>query len=276
MAISVDLHSHTLHSHARDSVEAMAASAFARGMEIFGFSEHSLRPEGYVYPNDYQPRLEAGFASYLAEVAAERERYAGRMRILLALELDYMAGEESYARAAAAAEPYDYVIGGLHFLGTWGFDYSPSDWQDLSDDACFGHFFRYYRDLKALAETGLFQIAAHPDLIKLFRKETFAAWIKTPEAQHAARDALAAMKKHGTVMEISSAALRKGLGEPYPGREIMALARDLELPVSFGSDAHAVGDVACGFDILAAYASEFGYTQSAVFENRVMHLRPFV
>ena len=95
MAITVDLHSHTCHSHAKDTVEAMAASAFAGGMEIFGFSEHSLRPEGYAYPQDYQPKLRAGFASYIREVLAERERDAGRMRILLDPDLDTLTADKT-------------------------------------------------------------------------------------------------------------------------------------------------------------------------------------
>ena len=275
MPITVDLHNHTQYAHGKDSAEAVAASAFAKGVKIFGFSEHSLRPEGYVYPSDYQPKLLDNFPSYIAEVIAERERYAGCMQILLALELDYMVAEESYAKTIVVAESYDYVIGGLHFQDTWGFDFSSAEWENLSDDVCYDHFFRYYQDLTSMSQTGLFQIAAHPDLIKLFRKDTFKTWIKKPEAQKAAYVALAAMKKNGMAMEISSAALRKGLGEPYPCREIMGLARDMGLPVSFGSDSHAASDVAYAFDALAAYASEFGYTHSAVFENRTMRLLPF-
>ena len=127
-----------------------------------------------------------------------------------------------------------------------------------------------------MAETGLFQIAAHPDLVKLFRKEPFAAWIAAPEARERVRAALAAIKKAGMALEISSAGLRKGLGEPYPCRELMALAREAALPVSFASDAHAAADVAYGFEELAAYAREYGYAASAVFRQRAMSLRPFV
>ena len=121
----------------------------------------------------------------------------------------------------------------------------------------------------------MFQIAAHPDLIKLFRKETFAAWVQTPAAQDAVAAALAAVKRNGMALEISSAAIRKGLGEPYPGPVIMGIARDMDIPVSFGSDAHAVADVAFAFDELAAYARKFGYAKSAVFRNKAMEMRDF-
>ncbi len=274
--IAVDLHNHTLHSHAKDSAAAMAAAAHAKGLAVFGLSEHSLRPAGYAYPDDYQPRLAAGFSSYLRETREEQRRYAGRMDVLLALEMDYMPGEEAYARAMTTAQPYDYVIGGLHFLGRWGFDYTAADWENLSRESCAEHFARYYRDLTRMADSGLFQIAAHPDLIKLFRPDDFQAWLAGADALNLARGALTAMKRNGMAMEISSAALRKGLGEPYPCPALMEIARDIGLPVAFGSDSHRADDVAWGFDALSAYARRFGYGESVYFTNRTMHRRSFL
>ena len=275
MAVLVDLHTHTLHSHAKDTVEAMAASAHAKGLAIYGLSEHSPRPCEYAYPADYREKLETGFLSYITDALEMKKQYQGKMEVLLALEMDFFPKETALAKDSATNHPYDYVIGGLHFLGHWGFDYTASDWADLSDAACIEHFVSYYHTLALMAETGLFQIAAHPDLVKLFRKETFAAWVATSEAGIHVRAALTAMKKAGMAMEISSAALRKGLGEPYPCRELMAIARDIALPVSFASDAHTAADVAYRFDALAAYAREYGYTESAVFRRRVMDMQAF-
>ncbi|MCC8194728.1 MAG: histidinol-phosphatase [Deltaproteobacteria bacterium] len=273
--IRVDQHSHTLHSHAKDTVAAMAASAFDKGLEVFGFSEHSPRPEAYRYPNDYRDRLVAGFPSYVAEVLAEKERYTGRMEILLALEMDYLPDEEEFVRQSVSAHPYAYVIGSVHFQGLWGFDYAAADWEPLSEQTRRDVFVRYYRDQKRMAETGLFQIAGHPDLIKLFAKPAFDAWIQTPDAQNVVRETLAAFKASNMAMEVSSAAVRKGLGEPYPGPVIMRLAHELGVPVAFGSDTHAVGDVAFGLDDLAAYAHRFGYTESVFFRDKAMQTRPF-
>jgi histidinol-phosphatase (PHP family) len=274
--ITVDLHSHTRHSHARDSVEAMAAGAFAKGLAVFGLSEHSLRPPGYSYPKDYQAQLAAGFSAYIDEARAEQARYAGRMRVLLGLELDYIPDEEAFARAVCAEYPYDYIIGGLHFQGPWGFDGGPEGWEGLSDAACRAHFVRYYEDLARMAETGLFQIAAHPDLIKLFRRDAFHAWLEKPASLALVETALRAMKAAGMALEVSSAALRKGLGEPYPAEPVMRVAASVQLPISFGSDAHAAADVAWGFDQLAAYARSFGYTDSVWFAGRAMRTRPFI
>ena len=273
--ILVDQHTHTAHSHGKDTVAAMAASAFAKGLKVLGFSEHSPRPEEYKYPSDYQPRLVAGFPAYVAEVLAEKERYKGRMEILLALEMDYMPAENAFAAKSVAAYPYEYVIGSVHYQGLWGFDFAAADWETLSDGTRADIFTRYYQDQKCMAETGLFQIAGHCDLIKLFSKPAFDAWIRTRDAQNTVRETLAAMKANGMAMEVSSAGIRKGLGEPYPGPVIMGLAQELDLPVAFGSDAHSVADVAYKLDDLAAYAHGFGYTRSVFFRDKTMQILPF-
>ncbi len=274
--ITVDLHSHTLHSHAKDSTAAMCEAALNKGMTIFGLSEHSLRPAGFNYPTDYQPRLELGFPSYIMEVQEQQQELLGRMKVLLALEMDYIPSKLAFAKKACKAYLYDYVIGGLHFLGNWGFDFSASDWDQLSLDSCFKHFARYYKDLEAMCRTGLFQIAAHPDLIKLFRPDAFRQWLERDDARALIHKALSAMKEMGMAMELSSAALRKGLFEPYPGPVLMEMAAELELPISFGSDSHAVGHVAYAFEDLAACALRFGYTESVWFSQRVMQRKSFI
>lgn len=273
--ISIDCHAHTAYSHGKDSVGGMVAAAAEKGLAVFGLSEHSLRPPGYGYASDYQERLAANFPSYIAEVLEERRKYQGRMTVLLGLELDYIPAEEAFARKACAAAAYDYVIGGLHFQEHWGFDGSAAEWANLSTQTCREHFVRYYHDLEKMACSGLFQIAAHPDLIKLFRPDDFQAWLDEPDALALIRRALAAIKEQGMALEVSSAALRKGLGEPYPAPPIMALAVELGLPISFASDAHAAGDVAWGFGELAAYAHRFGYTESVWFQQKSMISRPF-
>lgn len=273
--ITVDLHSHTRHSHAKDTAEDMAAAAFAKGLDMFGFSEHSPRPPAYRYPDDYREKIISGFPAYVAEVLAEKERYRGRMDVLLGVEMDYFPGEEAFTRETLAAHPFEYAIGSVHFQGLWGFDYNAADWAGVSETARAAVFTRYYRDQQRMAETGMFQIAGHPDLVKLFCKSSFDDWIATTAGRECVRAALTAMNDNGMAMEVSSAAIRKGLGEPYPGPAVMRMAYDMRLPISFGSDSHATADVAYGFDELAAYAHSFGYTSHAFFRNKAMHLRRF-
>lgn len=274
--ISADLHMHTLHSHGQATTQAMFQAARAKGLAIIGFSEHSPRPAGYAYPTDYQAKLVREFPQYVEEVrriavAASTEN----IRVLLGIEVDYLPGQEAYAKALIQAHDFDYVIGGLHFQRNWGFDFSAEDWVLMTRAERFAAYAQYYRDLASMCQTGLFHIAAHPDLVKLFTVENFQAWLATDEAAPLIRDALTAMKDNNMAMEISSAGLRKPCKEIYPCRRIMDMARELRLPVSFGSDAHCVNTPAFAFPALARYAREYGYTHSTVIEQGRPRQQPF-
>ena len=48
--IVADVHNHTNASHGKASVGEMYAAAKDRGLAVYGFSEHSPRPEAYSYP----------------------------------------------------------------------------------------------------------------------------------------------------------------------------------------------------------------------------------
>ena len=271
--IGVDLHNHTNASHARNSVSEMVASAREHGLRIYGFSEHSPRPLAYSYPKEYRDHLQASFGNYVEEVLSFRQRDP-ELRVLLGMELDWFPAEPDFMQRAVAAYPFDYVIGGIHFLGTWGFDFSPEDWQ-RGPDFCEEQYVAYFRTLKELAKSGLVNIAAHPDIIKLFSVETFKGWLACPDSLDLVAEALTAIRDAGMGMEISSAGLRKPCREIYPGPEIMRLAAEIGVPITFGSDAHDIDTPAYGFDLLEKYARSFGYTHSLVFEHGERQELPF-
>ena len=271
--IVVDLHNHTRASHARNSVAEMVASAKGRGLTVYGFSEHSPRPLAYSYPKEYRDHLQASFGGYVEDVLSFK-RNDPELRVLLGMELDWFPADRGFMERAVAAYPFDYVIGGIHFLGTWGFDFTAEDWKG-GPEFCEEQYVAYFRTLRELALSGLVKIAAHPDIIKLFSIETFRNWLDRPGSLDLIAEALTAIRDAGMGMEISSAGLRKPCGEIYPGPRIMELAADLGVPITFGSDAHDADTPAYAFEQLAAYARSFGYTHSLVFERGERQEIPF-
>ena len=265
--IRVDLHTHTNHSHARDSVRQMFDAGQAYGLAVQGFSEHSPRPEGYDYPTEYREHLAATFEDYVREVR-ELQDGQDRCEVLLGLEADWLENEVPYLRSMVAAHDYDYVIAGIHFLGNWGMDSSARDWEAFSAERKYSLYEQYYKTMAAMAETGLFNIVAHPDLVKIFSIDDFRAWLDRPESMKLVRQALTAVKEAGMAMEISSAGLRKPCREIYPGPKILRLARELELDIPFASDSHCTEQVAWNFDKLAAYAASEGWRESMVFTRQ--------
>ncbi len=273
--IKIDTHLHTHYSHGKATVEAMFHAARAKGIDIIGFSEHSPRPSSHTYPSDYQQRLTDGFANYVNDVQNIRSAHKHEATVLLGLEMDWLEGHETFSAETVKAHDFDYVIGGIHFLDTWGFDYRREDWRTLGEERLAALYAQFFTTMGAMARTGLFNIVAHPDIIKIFSIHLFREWATGEQAKTLFHDALTAVRDAGMAMEVSSAGLRKPCEEIYPCPQIMELAAERGLPISFGSDAHSEASVGFAFDRLAAYARDFGYTDSVYFVKGRMHSRPF-
>lgn len=269
--ITVDLHTHTRYSHGGNAPAEMYAAALGRGLTLLGFSEHSPRPEGFDYLHEYRGHLQKHLPDYVAEVlalkAAPQEGANGLCRVLFGMEMDWLEGQEEYIRKACRAFDFDYLIGSVHFIGHWGFDDGVDPWKQASQEECENWYQAYFEAWETMLRSGLFQIAAHPDLIKIFSVEQFHIWLDKAESQSLIRRCLMALRDSGMAMEVSSAGLRKACREIYPAPPIMRMAAELGLSISFASDAHGIDDVGYGFARLASYARTFGFKEHLFFEH---------
>lgn len=273
--IQADLHLHTNCSHGANTAFEMFAAARQRGLALIGFSEHSPRPQGFNYRHEYREQLTRLFPEYISSVRELKKLAHTGTKVLLGLEMDWLDGETDFIAGACRAYEYDYIIGSVHFLDKWGFDDGCEPWEGASQEACERHYFRYFELWRDMLASGLFQIAAHPDLIKIFSADRFRRWIARPESQAIVRACLLTLRENGMAMEISSAGLRKPCSEIYPGPEIMRIAAEEGVAISMASDAHCVSDVGRDFDRLADYARSFGFERQTVFESGRILQMPF-
>lgn len=274
--IKADLHTHTCFSHGVDTPERMFAAAREANLDILGFSEHSPRPEGFNYSHEYREKLTRHWPDYVTQVASLKKNAGeGEPQVLFGMEVDWLEGEEDFIRRACAANDFDYLVGSVHFLGTWGFDDGPDAWRNATREECEKHYERYFGLWNEMLASGLFQIAAHPDLIKIFSVEAFHAWLRKPRGSEIVRECLATLKEAGMAMEISSAGLRKACAEIYPCPEMMALAAETGVEISLASDAHRAKDVGHAFQEIVAYAQSFGFARHVVFEHGRCFSYPF-
>jgi histidinol-phosphatase (PHP family) len=112
------------------------------------------------------------------------------------------------------------------------------------------------------AESGLFEIIGHADLPKKFGHEP------DPKCGPLYENFLNASKKSGCAVELNTAGLRKDCKEIYPSREILKLAFQKDVPITFGSDAHAPGEVGMNFADAVQLARGVGYTKACRFRQR--------
>lgn len=272
--IKADLHLHTCYSHGKNTPFEMHAAALANNLDLIGFSEHSPRPAGYDYSHEYRDQLSAHLEDYVNQVTALKE-HPGDCAVLLGMEIDWLSNEREFVGNACRAFDFDYLIGSVHFLDHWGFDDGAEPWREASQEQCDHWYGQYFHVWREMLGSGLFQIAAHPDLIKIYSRDQFHAWLDRPENLLLVRNCLVELRNSGMAMEISSAGLHKACQEIYPCPQIMKMAAELELPVSLASDAHCVEDVCYGFDALAGYAKSFGFTTQAVYQHGKKRSIPF-
>jgi hypothetical protein len=102
---------------------------------------------------------------YVAEVQALKAAYPGY--VLLGIEADYRPGTVTEVQGLLENYPFDYVIGSVHFLEDWGFD-DPrhiDEYRGRDVDSLWAQYLELVGDA---AESGLFTILGHLDLIKKF------------------------------------------------------------------------------------------------------------
>jgi len=157
--------------------------------------------------------------------------------------------------------PFDYVIGAVHWLGDFGFD-NPDYLCEWSSRDVYETYREYFEVLTDAVKSGIFDIIAHIDVIKVFGYKT------EKDLSQVYRKVAEAMYKANICAEISTAGLRKPVGEIYPSQDIMIHLREYGIPVIINSDAHRPEDVGRDFDKALEYVKCFGFGNLCYFEKR--------
>jgi histidinol-phosphatase (PHP family) len=250
--------------HAAGEPVELAAQALKVGLEEIGFSDHSPMPQDDF--DDWRMR-NSQLDLYVAKVEEARRQYP-QLRIKLALEVDYFPDGATWIRKLAARHPWDYFIGSVHYLGSsWAID-NPQQLAEWKKHDPFEVWTAYFERLTQAAGSGLFEIIGHADLCKKF--SIYPQEDCTPLFTRF----LEAAKCNDVAIELNTAGLRKDCREIYPSPRILQLAAELGVPITFGSDAHAPGEVGLNFAEAVHLARSAGYTHSCRFTHRRRELVP--
>jgi len=261
--VPVDYHLHTkMCGHATGEIEEYLAAAERRGLVEIGFCDHLplyFLPPGRMIPG--YAMLESDMSTYVGAVNRLREK-GGPVRVKLGVEADYVPGHESKLEKLLNAHPFDYVTGSVHFIDGWSFD-RPEEIEKYSEWDLWELYEKYFTLVQQAALSGLFDIMAHPDLIKKFN--LFPSRSLMPLYDDTAR----AFKRAGVCVEVNTAGLRYPVREIYPAPDFLKVAFRYGLPVTLGSDAHHPDQVSAGFTEAVALIKEVGYREITLFDQRI-------
>lgn len=257
----IDLHMHTARcGHATGTIREYVEAGRAAGLEVMCFTDHLPMPE--PCPQHYTMRADE-LDAYLADVravAADAAR-SGGPEVLAGVEADWLPGHMDEVAAVIGARQLDLVLGSVHFIEDWAFD-DPDLVERYGRWEIDALWARYFAEFDTAARSGIFDVMAHPDLVKKFgfRAE------RDPGAWY--RDAALAMADGGIAVEVNTAGLRKPVGEIYPSLAFLRVCREAGVPATTGSDAHAPAEVAAGIPQARDLLRAAGYTSLVVFRGR--------
>ena len=235
------------------------------GVAELGCSEHIHR---------FRQALELWRHPFWEEQAHDDiDRYCEFVRstpLRLGIEMDFIPGAEDRIANLLDRGDYDYVIGSVHFVEAHAVDQERFDvLASIGDPDVVWR--RYFETLAEAARSGLFDTLAHPDLVKYWGRAR-----PTPDRdpRFYYEPAVEAIAETGVAVEVSTAGLRKPVGELYPAPALAEMCVDAGAAFALSSDAHVPDDVGRDYDRAVDAMRDWGIDEIAVFERRSRSMEP--
>ncbi len=238
-----------------------------RGIAELGVSEHVHR---------FHAALDVWNHPFWCQSAADDlDEYVEFVReetdLRLGIEADFVTGREDRMRTLLERHEWDYVIGSVHFLRDHAVDMPGAFDVWGRGESADKVWRRYFETLAEAARSGMYDIMAHPDLVKVWGGSRPA-----PEGdlRRYYEPAVEAFAEADVAVEVSTAGLRKPVGEIYPARAFLEMVVDAGCPIALSSDAHVPEHLGFGYEQALELLSEVGVSELAVFERRQRRLEP--
>jgi len=261
MIYRTDYHIHSSFSDGRAAPEDYIAPAVAAGLREIGFAEHLTLFRG---PLDWSMDA-SGVEPYLKHIDNLSRNVSG-IRIRTGLEVDFSPGIIKEIHALLSKSKLDYTIGAVHYLGDSTVDMGPEFYDGKDIDTLWEDYFNH---VVAAAASGLFDIIAHCDLIRIY------GFRPSSDPEKLYRNLAASFKMHDVAFEVNTNGRNRPIGDFYPDRKYLSIFREENVPVCVNSDAHMPSRVAQYFDEAYDLLKRAGYSEMAVFKNRERFMIPF-
>jgi histidinol-phosphatase (PHP family) len=242
------------------------SAASERGIAELGVSEHVYRFEQAL--DIWQHPFWVPFARDDLDVYCSFVREQTDLR--LGIEADFVPGAEDRTANLLDARDFDYVVGSVHFIRDGAVDMDDYSVWD-SGRSVEQIWQRYFQTIGDSARSGLFDVLAHPDLVKVWGRDR-----PLPEGdlRRYYEPAIEAIAESDIAVEVSTAGLRKPVKELYPAPAFLEMCLEAGAPIALSSDAHRPEDIGADYDSALELLGQLGIGELCVFEHRQRRLQP--
>ncbi|MBO6054775.1 MAG: histidinol-phosphatase [Oscillospiraceae bacterium] len=249
-----DFHVHSTFSDGSGTPEEVVQAAVRLGLTRLGFADHGYAP----YDLDCCMRQE-WIPLYLEQIHSLSARYAEKLEIYCGVEQDIFSPQST--------EPFDYVIGSVHYLHLDG-TYIPVDYREQDLLTAADRFFggdcmclaeEYFRTVSDVYDATRCDLIGHFDLINKLNRGNRFFDEEDPRYISAWKAAADRLLPCGVPFEINTGAMARGYRTvPYPGSAIMRYLADNGARFVLTSDSHSPDSLCFAFHEQRSAAERMG------------------
>jgi len=253
-------HNHSTYSDGKAPLTELVAWAKKHQLSELGLSDHlALHPSGSD-PDWAMPRNQ--LETYVQDVLHHQRAQENVLKVRLGLEVDWYPGAEECINQTLEEYPWDYIIGSVHEVAGFTVDHSAAAWKKLTTDQCDHIYRQYWKNIRSLAKSGLFDIVAHLDLTKKF------GFFPSCDVSREVNLALDAIAAGNLVVELNTAGWHKPVNDAYPSESLLKQCYDRSIPVTISADAHQPDHLMRDYPRAADRLRTAGYHEVARFAGR--------
>ena len=262
------LHTHTIGFDGKNTEEEMLLQASDVGLKQLGFSNHFIVHNNitnapmyaYAKKGNYNSIYSSSFEEAIEKFVVHYQKIDelkknSDIQILKGMEVDFfdtLKWREGFEKALKILKP-DYLIGSAHFVEQDNILYNSHDIKAMPKEQQNMMMHKYWQNQRALANSKLFTFVAHLDLLKKVGLGQEQMWEVDEYTT------ICEIKKSGLAIELNTSAFNFG-DEPYPGKRILKMIAEQNVPVLISDDAHNTLRIGANFDRAEEIARNCGIT----------------
>lgn len=262
--------------HAKNSLEEVVTTAIAKEMRVLALTEHMPRHDHDLYPEE----IEAGTtlqslieneSAYITEALRLRAKYGHQISLPIGFESDWCGPHSAgLIERSLAQGSFDFYVGSIHHVRGIPIDYDRRRYEQarsLNGGTDVGLFAAYFDEQLEMLQRVQPPVVGHLDLIRLKSDEPNIDWTRTGSVWPRILRNLDFIASYGGMLEINTAAWRKGMQQPYPSTVICRQWSERGGAFCLSDDSHGIDQVATNYDRLLQFLDDAGITTLRYLEH---------
>jgi len=215
--------------HAHDALEDVIKTAISKDFKVFAMTEHMPRHDQDRYPEEVVAgstlqALTRNESDYVKTALALREKYQDQIALPVGFESEWCGPHSlELIQKSIQAHPFDFFMGSIHHVAGVPIDFDQAGYdraKSLAGGTDQSLFEQYFDEQLEMLQAIRPPVVGHFDLIRLKSTDANVDWQSMPMVWTKINRNLDFVAAYGGILEINTAALRKGMAEPYPKSEI--------------------------------------------------------